>query len=114
MPRTVGLRAGKYSSARKPFFAAAVVLITACWAVLGLAPFTSQVARSQSEPSAPRTLSMGERVMHQRAVDEVYWRHTVWPKENASPKPSFAEVVTPEQTTAKVEDILRKSEALAS
>jgi len=30
--------------------------------------------------------SFGERVASQRAIEEVYWRHTIWPAENQQPK----------------------------
>jgi N-acetylneuraminic acid mutarotase len=84
-----------------------VVIALACL-IAGLAPFTSRAACA-----AARTLTLEERVSHQRAVEEVYWRHTVWPAENKSPKPSLDEVVPAEATRAKVEEMLRKSQALA-
>jgi hypothetical protein len=28
----------------------------------------------------PRTLSFAERVAYQRAIEDVYWRHRIWPK----------------------------------
>jgi N-acetylneuraminic acid mutarotase len=88
-----------------------VLLVALGCAASGLAPFTP---RSKAQgTAAARTLSFDERVAYQRAVDEVYWRHTVWPEEGPAPKPSFDAVVTREQTAAKVEDVLRKSEALA-
>ncbi|HEX8336650.1 MAG TPA: Ig-like domain-containing protein, partial [Pyrinomonadaceae bacterium] len=74
----------------------------------GLAPQTSRAAGA-----AARKLSLEERVAHQRAVEEVYWRHTVWPSENRSPKPSLDEVMSAGATRARVEDTLRKSQALA-
>src|SRR4029077_8680811 len=38
--------------------------------------------------SQPRPLSFAERVAFQRAIEDVYWRHRIWPKENPAPKPS--------------------------
>jgi hypothetical protein len=35
----------------------------------------------------PGDLSLDERVAYQRAIEEVYWRHRIWPKENRAPKP---------------------------
>src|SRR5689334_539637 len=68
-----------------------------------LAPFASRSKAQTVEGTTARTLSFDERVAYQRAVDEVYWRHTVWPKENSAPKPSFDELVTRAETAAKVE-----------
>ncbi len=63
-------------------------------------------------PSQARTLTFAERVTYQRAIEEVYWRHRIWPKENSNPKPSLDAVMTQAQLEEKVEDHLRKSQAL--
>src|SRR5438034_9383349 len=34
------------------------------------------------------TLSFAERVAYQRAIEDVYWRHRIWPKERPDPKRS--------------------------
>jgi hypothetical protein len=44
-----------------------------------------------------RTLTFTERVAYQRAIEDVYWRHRIWPKENAKPKPSLDEVISQAQ-----------------
>src|SRR5437879_8698788 len=36
------------------------------------------------------TLNFSERVTYQRAIEEVYWRHRIWPKANGA-KPSRSE-----------------------
>ena len=59
-----------------------------------------------------RTLTFVDRVAYQRAIEDVYWRHRIWPKENAKPKPSLDEVMSPAQIEKKVEDYLRDSQAL--
>jgi hypothetical protein len=41
-----------------------------------------------------RTLTFADRVAYQRAMEEVYWQHRIWPKENPRPKPSLDEVMT--------------------
>src|SRR5882757_8820251 len=61
---------------------------------------------------SPRTLTFAERVAYLRAIEEVYWNHRIWPKENAKPKPSLDEVMSAEQIEKKVEDYLRDSQAL--
>jgi hypothetical protein len=53
-------------------------------------------------PQAPlnasqRTLRFEERVVYQRAIEEVYWRHRIWPKENADPKPTLDAVMSQAQ-----------------
>ena len=53
-----------------------------------------------------------DRVAYQRAIEDVYWRHRIWPKENAKPKPSLDEVMSAAQIEKKVEDYLRDSQAL--
>src|SRR5256886_3265417 len=68
-------------------------------------------------PEAPsnlsqRTLTFAERVAYQRAIEEVYWRHRIWPKDRPDPKPSLGEVMSSAQLEKKVEDYLRDSEAL--
>ena len=59
-----------------------------------------------------RGLSIEERVAAQAAIEEVYWRHRVWPEENPAPKPSLADVMSEHELRSKVEDYLRKSNAL--
>src|ERR1051326_9124260 len=59
-----------------------------------------------------RTLTFVERVAYQRAIEDVYWRHRIWPKENPDPKPSLDAVMSQAQLEKKVEDYLRKSQAL--
>jgi hypothetical protein len=50
--------------------------------------------------------------LYQRAIEEVYWRHRIWPKERPDPKPLLDEVMPSAQLEKKVEDYLRNSEAL--
>ena len=60
------------------------------------------------------TLTFAERVAYQHAIEDVYWRHRIWPKERPDPKPSLDAVVSREQLQNKVTDYLRKSQALKS
>src|SRR5438552_10613131 len=57
-------------------------------------------------------LSFQERVSYQRAIEDVYWRHRIWPKENAYPKPSLDAVMSQAQLEKKVADYLHNSQAL--
>ena len=59
-----------------------------------------------------RTLTFAERVAYQRAIEHVYWRHRIWPKDRPDPKPSLDEVMSQAQIEKKVEDYLRDSQAL--
>jgi len=73
--------------------------------------FASLSREAPAKPSQ-KTLSFAERVSYQRAIEEVYWRHRNWPKENPNPKPSLDAVMTQAQLEEKVEDYLRQSQAL--
>jgi N-acetylneuraminic acid mutarotase len=69
--------------------------------------------RVEAQPSIfKRSLTFEERVTYQHAIEEVYWRHRIWPKENSSAKPSLDAVMPQAQLERKVEDYLRKSQAL--
>ena len=59
-----------------------------------------------------RTLTFADRVTYQRAIEEVYWQHRIWPKANAGPKPPLEKVMSQAQIEKKVEDYLRNSQAL--
>jgi N-acetylneuraminic acid mutarotase len=59
-----------------------------------------------------RALTFAERVAYQRAIEEVYWRHRIWPKERPDPKPSLDAVLSQEQLEKKVEDYLHNSQVL--
>src|ERR1043166_548424 len=76
--------------------------------VLGLA----QTALSDSQPKI-RALTFAERVAYQYAIEGVYWRHRIWPKENPGPKPSLDEVISRAEIERKGDDYLRASEVLA-
>ena len=60
-----------------------------------------------------RTLAFEQRVTYQRAIEEVYWRHRIWPKECPDPKPSLDAVMSQAQLENKVEDYLRDSQVLS-
>ena len=49
-----------------------------------------------------RTLTFEERVSYQRSIEEVYWRHRIWPKERPDPKPSLDAVMSQAQLEKKV------------
>jgi N-acetylneuraminic acid mutarotase len=96
---------------RTTIFAIALLLLAAA---AGLTSSGTLLALSQHAVAgrAQRTLTLQERVSHQRAIEEVYWRHRIWPKENANPKPSLDAVMSQAQLEKKVTDYLRNSQAL--
>src|SRR5262249_13958835 len=53
-----------------------------------------------------------DRVAYQRAIEDVYWRHRIWPKERPDPKPSLDAVMSQAQLENKVADFLRNLQAL--
>ena len=54
-------------------------------------------------------MTFAERVAYQRAIEDVYWRHRIWPKENPDPKPSLDAVMSQAQLENKVAGYLRDS-----
>src|SRR5207302_6424779 len=65
-----------------------------------------------SSTASQKTLTFAQRVAYQRAIEEVYRRHRIWPKERPDPKPSLDTVMSQAQIEQKVEDYLRDSQAL--
>lgn len=59
-----------------------------------------------------QALTVEERVAYQRAIEEVYWRHRIWPNERPDPKPPLGTVMSQAQLEKKVGDYLRNSQAL--
>src|SRR5438128_10949398 len=105
----------KNSTARSAFFnlrllTAVLVCVVACLIATGtlLGFFRSEVPARISQ----RTLTFAERVSYQRAIEGVYWRHRIWPKERPDPKPSLDQAMPPAQLEKKVEDYFRNSQAL--
>ena len=92
--------------------ALAVLLVcaAACLTVTRTLPafFRSDAPANLSQ----RTLTFAERVVYQRAIEDVYWRHRIWPKERPDAKPSIDAVMSQVQLKKKVTDYLRKSQAL--
>jgi N-acetylneuraminic acid mutarotase len=88
-------------------------LLTVCAVpfVLGQRNSANQFQKAEF-PSAKRTLTFAERVAYQQAIEEVYWRHRIWPKENANPKPNLDQVMSASEIQKRVEDYLRKSQVL--
>src|SRR5258705_11717057 len=76
-----------------------------------LAFFRTEAPRRASQS----TLTFADRVAYQRAIEEVYWRHRIWPRsrgEHPDPKPSLDAVMSQAQLEKKVSNYLSKSQAL--
>jgi len=58
------------------------------------------------------SLSFADRVAYQRAIEDVYWRHRIWPNTNPGPKPALDAVMSQADIEKKVQDYLRNSQAL--
>ncbi len=61
---------------------------------------------------AVRALTFEERVSYQRAIEEVYWQHRIWPKERTDSKPPLETVMSSRRIEEKVRDYLRNSRVL--
>ena len=79
---------------------------------LGLNGHEGAASMAASAIRRDRVLTFADRVAYQRAIEEVYWRHRIWPKANAGPKPPLDKVMSQAQIEKKVEDYLRNSQAL--
>ncbi len=89
----------------------AVLLCTVACSITArtlLAFFRSEAPTKVSQ----RMLTFAERVAYQRAIEDVYWRHRIWPKERPDPKPSIDVVMSQAQLENKVTDYLRTAQAL--
>src|SRR5436190_23308177 len=64
-------------------------------------------------PKSARTLTFEQRAGYQYAIEEVYWRHRIWPPDNPAPKPPLDALISREQVEKKVRDYLGKSQAVA-
>ena len=75
-----------------------------------LAFFHPEVPAKASHPVGAG-LTFADRAAYQRAIEEVYWHHRIWPKSNASANPPLEAVMSQAQMETKVEDYLRNSQA---
>src|SRR6266480_2617293 len=90
-----------------------VCAVAACSVLSGalLAFFRPETSSTASQ----KTLTFAQRVVYQRAIEDVYWRHRIWPRnggDRPDPKPSLDAVMSQAQLEKKVQDYLRKSQAL--
>ena len=81
-----------------------LVALLCCLGASLIAARTLPVFFQGEEPAkfSRRTLSFAERVAYQRAIEDVYWRHRIWPDTNPGPKPSLDAVMSQAQIEKKV------------
>ena len=79
---------------------AACSIVTGIPLRAGLAFFRTETPARVSHP-AVQDSDFAERVSYQRAIEDVYWRHRIWPKERPDPKPSLDAVMSQAQLEAE-------------
>src|ERR1051326_3827286 len=80
--------------------------------VATLLGFFSREAPAKLSYPAAAELTFEQRVAYQRAIENVHWRHRIWPKTRPDAKPPLDAVMTHAQLEKKVTDYVRKSRAL--
>lgn len=90
-----------------------VVLCGVRLSALLVAVVIAAPAVAAAEPSVEkRSLTIEQRVAAAKAIEEVYWRHRIWPESNPAPKPALTEVMSASVLRQKAEDALLASAAL--
>ena len=84
-----------------------------CFPLLYLVDGSAQPSMPPStESAARRTLTFDDRVVAQRAIEQVYWNRRVWSADNPTAKPRLGSVLPEAAIRARVEQYLRQSTAL--
>ena len=65
-----------------------------------------------SSKISSKMLTFAERVAYQTAIEDVYWRHRIWPDTNSGPKPPLEKVMSQADIEKKVTEYLRNSQVL--
>src|SRR2546421_10972982 len=105
-------RSSSQSACARALIAVVLFLAAGCLVASGTLP--ASFYPEGTSKSFQRTLTLTERFAYQYAIEEVYWRHRIWPPENSGPKPSLDEVMSAAQIEKKVEDYLHDSQFLAN
>jgi N-acetylneuraminic acid mutarotase len=108
---------GIRNAAAALLFLVCLVTLTSAFKLPNSSPNLSSRLASLSmaaKPAQQRTaLTFADRVAYQRAIEEVYWHHRIWPKERPDPKPALDAVMSQTELEKKVDDYLRKSQLVA-
>src|SRR3954470_16193397 len=105
----------KQSTSQSAFFIFRVLVgfvLCAAACLIVTRPLPAFLRSEAPEMRSQRTLGFAERVGYQRTIEDVYWRHRVWPNERPDRKPSLDAVMSQAQLEKKVADYLRKSQVL--
>src|SRR6266481_951875 len=97
---------------RSAFYVLLLLGICAIPFALAKRSFDGRTTPATPSKQTQTTLSFADRVAYQRAIEDVYWRHRIWPKEQSGPKPPLEKMMSQAQIEKKVEDYLRDSQAL--
>src|SRR5438876_5977934 len=97
---------------RSAFYLLLLLGICAIPFTLAKRSFDGRTTPVMPSKQTQRTLSFADRVAYQLAIEDVYWRHRIWPKEQSGPKPPLEKMMSQAQIEQKVEDYLRNSQAL--
>src|SRR5213080_2211363 len=93
---------------RSAFYVLLLLGICAIPFALAKRSFDGRTTPATPSKQTQTTLSFADRVAYQRAIEDVYWRHRIWPKERPDPKPSLDAVMSQAKLEKKVTDCLRK------
>ena len=88
-----------------------LLLLTMCAIPFALAQ-RSSIGTGKISHAVALGPTFADRVAYQSAIEDVYWRHRIWPDTNPGPKPSLDAVMSQAEIEKKVEDYLRNSQAL--
>src|SRR5438105_1610984 len=89
------------------------VIVALCSAInLPEQPTKAMDPQDNAAFGASRTLSFADRVAYQWAIEDVYWRHRIWPNTNPGPRPQLDKVMSQADIEKKVTEYLRNSQAL--
>ena len=88
-----------------------LLLLTLCAIPFALAQQSLSLSGTVPHPTAVG-LTFDERVAYQTAIEDVYWRHRIWPDTNPGPKPTLDNVMSQADIEKKVADYLRNSQVL--
>ena len=97
---------------RFQILAARAMIVFGLLLVLILTLALHAALHSQAESRTRQQLTFEDRVAAQRAIEEVYHSHRLWPADNPEPKPPLDAVLTEAALRAKVDEYLRLSRAL--
>src|SRR6266704_3162887 len=91
----------------------ALIALLLCAAACSIAAGTLLAFFHPEGRVSHKTLTFDERVAYQRAIEEVYWRHRIWPRsrgERPDTKPPLDSVMSQAQLEKKLADYLRNSQ----